>query len=193
MIKNITLFIVALLLISCNTSSKKEPKNSKTKEYALIGKQYVLSTKKILGKNLMAAIQKEGTIAALKFCNSNAYSLTDSMSILHNASIKRVSDKPRNKNNSANAEELKYIASFKTMLLNEQKVQPFVKDHGDKVTFYAPIITNGMCLQCHGGLEKEIKPIVFTAIKRLYPEDKAVGYAANEVRGIWSITFQKNK
>ncbi|MDG2195034.1 MAG: DUF3365 domain-containing protein [Polaribacter sp.] len=195
MIKNVALFIVVSLLISCNISSKKgdkkESKKPTTKEYALIGKQYALSTKKVLGKNLMTAIQKEGTIAALKFCNNNAYSLVDSMSVLYNASIKRVSDKPRNKKNTANAEELKHITSFKTKVLNKQKINPFVKDNGDKVTFYAPIITNGMCLQCHGTLEKELQPTVFSEIKKLYPEDKAVGYAANEVRGIWSITFIK--
>ena len=186
MIKNVVLVILVSLLISCNTSSKKsdkkESKKSTTKEYAFIGKQYAMSTKKVLGKNLMTAIQKEGTIAALKFCNSNASSLTDSMSVLYNANIKRVSDKPRNKKNNANTEELKHIASFKLKVLNKQKTTPIVKDDGDKVTFYAPIITNGMCLQCHGTLEKELQPTVFSEIKKLYPEDKAVGYAANEVR-----------
>lgn len=195
MIKNVVLVILVSLLISCNTSSKKsdkkESKKSTTKEYAFIGKQYAMSTKKVLGKNLMTAIQKEGTIAALKFCNSNASSLTDSMSVLYNANIKRVSDKPRNKKNNANTEELKHIASFKLKVLNKQKTTPIVKDDGDKVTFYAPIITNGMCLQCHGTLEKELQPTVFSEIKKLYPEDKAVGYAANEVRGLWSITFIK--
>ena len=93
MIKNVVLVILVSLLISCNTSSKKsdkkESKKSTTKEYAFIGKQYAMSTKKVLGKNLMTAIQKEGTIAALKFCNSNASSLTDSMSVLISREIKK--------------------------------------------------------------------------------------------------------
>ena len=46
-----------------------------------------------------------------------------------------------------------------------------------------------MCLQCHG-TEKEVSPETYKAIKNLYPKDRALGYAENEVRGIWSIQFQ---
>nr|WP_321540500.1 DUF6132 family protein [Flavobacterium piscinae] len=60
----------------------------------------------------------------------------------------------------------------------------------DKVQFYYPIETNTMCLQCHG---KQIKPEVQRQILKLYPNDLAFGYGENEVRGIWSITFEKKK
>ncbi|WP_232771598.1 hypothetical protein [Tenacibaculum sp. Bg11-29] len=52
------------------------------------GLKYALTTKSVLGKNLMSTIQKEGTLAALNFCNERAYPLTDSMSIIHKATIK---------------------------------------------------------------------------------------------------------
>ena len=45
-----------------------------------------------------------------------------------------------------------------------------------------------MCLQCHG---KQIKPEVSQQIMKLYPKDLAIGYNESEVRGIWSITFDK--
>ena len=45
-----------------------------------------------------------------------------------------------------------------------------------------------MCLQCHG---KQIKPEVSQQIMKLYPKDLAIGYSESEVRGIWSITFDK--
>ena len=61
-----------------------------------MGLSYALATKQILGKNLMSAIQKKGTLGALEFCAIQAYPLTDSMSTVYNAKIKRVSDKPRN-------------------------------------------------------------------------------------------------
>lgn len=169
-------------------SGKKVAESNKPKTIDEIGLEYALSTKKVLGKNLMGAIQKKGTLAALEFCNIKAMPLTDSMETKHNATIKRVSDKNRNPNNQANAEELKYIAQFKTELAAKKEIKPVVIEKGNKVQFYYPIETNTMCLQCHG---KQIKPDVQKQILKLYPKDLAVGYNESEVRGIWSITFDK--
>jgi hypothetical protein len=169
-------------------SGKKFVGNSKPKTYEEIGLEYSLSTKKILGKNLMGAIQKKGTLAALEFCNSKAMPLTDSIATKYNATIKRVSDKNRNPNNKANAEELKYIEQFKADLIAKKESKPVVIEKGNKVHFYYPIPTNSMCLQCHG---KQVKPDVQKQILKLYPKDLAIGYGENEVRGIWSITFNK--
>ncbi|HBY68813.1 MAG TPA: cytochrome c family protein, partial [Flavobacteriaceae bacterium] len=57
-------------------------------------------------------------------------------------------------------------------------------------TFYYPITTNSMCLQCHGIPNKTIQPEVLTTIIDLYPNDKAIGYNINEVRGIWVLNFE---
>lgn len=160
----------------------------KEKTYADIGLEYALGTKKVLGKNLMESIHKKGTLEALAFCNHRAIPLTDSMSTKFNASIKRVSDKNRNPNNKANKEELQYIAQFKKDLAEEKEIQPIAIEKGNQVQFYYPIETNTMCLQCHG---TQIKPEVQKQILKLYPNDLAVGYGENEVRGIWSITFKK--
>ena len=169
-------------------SGKKYVEPKKEKTYADIGLEYALGTKKVLGKNLMGAIQKKGTLEALSFCNIQAIPLTDSMSTKFNASIKRVSDKNRNPNNKANTEELQYIAQFKKELAAKKEIKPVVIEKGNKVQFYYPIETNTMCLQCHG---KQIKPEVSKQIMKLYPKDLAIGYNESEVRGIWSITFDK--
>ena len=169
-------------------SGKKLEEVEEVKTYADIGLDYALGTKKLLGKNLMEAIQQKGTMEALTFCNIQAIPLTDSMSKQFNANIKRVSDKNRNPNNKANAEELYYIAQFKKELVDKKDIKPVALEKGDKIQFYYPIETNTMCLQCHG---KQIKPEVERQILKLYPKDLAVGYDENEVRGIWSITFTK--
>ena len=169
-------------------SGKKLVVDEKPKTYEEIGLEYALGTKKVLGKNLMETIQKKGTLKALSFCNIQAIPLTDSMSTKFNASIKRVSDKNRNPNNKANTEELQYIAQFKKELAEKKEIKPVVIEKGNKVQFYYPIETNTMCLQCHG---KQIKPEVSQQIMKLYPKDLAIGYNESEVRGIWSITFDK--
>ena len=167
---------------------KKMVVAEKPKTYEEIGLEYALGTKAVLGKNLMGAIQSKGTMHALDFCNIQAIPLTDSMATNYHATIKRVSDKYRNPNNQANAEELKYIAQFKADLVGKRESKPVVIKKGNQVQFYYPIPTNTVCLQCHG---TQIKPDVQSQILKLYPNDLAVGYTENEVRGIWSITFEK--
>ena len=163
--------------------------NFKELPYGERGLQYALTTKAVLGKNLMGTIQKKGTLEALTFCNERAYPLTDSMSVVHNATIKRVSDKPRNPNNKANSIELDYINTFKKQLANQEEISPIVKEDSDQVLVYYPIVTNSMCLQCHGKPNENINPEIIKKLTLLYPEDQATGYTTDQVRGIWSIAF----
>lgn len=159
--------------------------------YGQRGVKYALSTKAVLGKNLIGKIQAEGTAAALKFCNEKAYPLTDSMSVKLKASIKRVSDKPRNIKNKANIEELKFIDKFKKDASSNIESEPIVVETSEKVNVYYPIKTNSMCLQCHGKPNTEVKLKTLSKLNELYPQDKAMGYNLNEVRGVWSVSFIK--
>ncbi len=159
------------------------------KIYAATGLAYALEAKTELGKNLKKAIQEQGTIGAIQFCQVEATKLTDSVSMMKNAVIKRVSDKTRNQNNRANNEELGYITSFKKMLASGDGVEPIVNSEDGEVNFYYPIITNALCLQCHGKPNEQIQPETLMMLKKLYPEDEAIGYDVDEVRGIWSINF----
>ncbi|WP_347173029.1 Tll0287-like domain-containing protein [Polaribacter uvawellassae] len=170
---------------------KAENTNTPTLSKKEIGLKYALSTKAILGKNLMGTIQKEGTIAALKFCNEKAFPLTDSMAVYHSATIKRVSNKPRNLANLANFKEKEYIEIFKKDILENKESEPIIVDNNGTVNFYYPIKTNGVCLQCHGKPNVNIKKNTLAEIKKLYPKDKAIGYDVNDVRGIWSISFKE--
>ncbi len=198
---NKILMLIALAGLFYFTGCKETPKSDKkvdtaeshSKDYAEIGSNYAQSTQKELGKNLMAAIQKEGTLGAMEFCNVQAYPLTDSMAVVHKARIKRVSDKPRNPSNQANDEELGYIESFKKTIASGNEVDPIVTEENGQVHFYTPIITNAMCLQCHGKPEEQIQPATMTKLQELYPADEAIGYTENEVRGIWAIVFEKGK
>ena len=167
---------------------KKEPKTPEE-----IGLNYALSTKKALGKQLMKSIAKGGPSYAVEFCNVQALPITDSMSNHFNASIKRVSDRPRNPNNSANSIELEVIEKYKGLLASKEEIQPVVKEEEGGTRFYYPIKTNGMCLKCHGNAFSNINSKTLAKIDALYPEDKARGYGENQIRGIWSILFEEQK
>ncbi|MFH6604429.1 DUF3365 domain-containing protein [Maribacter algicola] len=154
-----------------------------------IGLGYALATKAALGKNLMKAINEKGTVGAIEFCNMEAMKLTDSMSVMKNAIIKRVSDKPRNPKNRAVQDELDYIAYFKKVVASGGEIEPIIHPNGDEVNFYYPITTNTMCLQCHGKPNEQVNTETLATLKSLYPDDMATGYDVNEVRGIWAIAF----
>lgn len=162
--------------------------SGKSKDYAEIGLEFALSTKKVLGQNLMSAMQNEGPHYALEFCNVQALPLTDSMSQVHNVSVQRVSDRNRNPLNKASEKETEYIRSFQQLITNGKDADPIVIAEGNKSIFYYPIVTNDMCLKCHGNPEKSLSE----KINKLYPNDLATGYSENEVRGIWKIVFNED-
>lgn len=169
-------------------TNKPKPENL---SYEDMGLKFANGTKSQLGKNLLEAIKEYGSTGAVEFCNTRAIPLTDSMSKVFKATIKRVSDKPRNANNQANETELTFINELKSTLLNGKKTTPKVFEKDGKMIGYYAIETNKMCLQCHGNKDKDIKPETYKAIKKLYPNDKAVNYGENQIRGIWVVEMLK--
>ncbi len=187
----VSIFIaLGFLMISCNKKSKEETTviSEESKE---ILQKYALETKGVLGKNLMNAINTQGTEKAIEFCSTKAIVLTDSMSIAFNASIKRVSDKPRNPINMANDNETAFINELKQKISKGEKMTPKFTESDGKITGYFPIETNAMCLQCHGSKDLDIKPNVLKKIAQLYPKDQATGYKENQIRGIFVVTQNK--
>lgn len=183
-----------LLLLSCKQGPKiSEVGKTEDIDYSEMGMQYAQGTQKVLGKTLMATIQEKGVVGAVEFCNERAYPLTDSMSTNYNAQIRRVSDKPRNPNNKANALELAHIETFKKTLALGDTITPIVTEENGKVHFYYPIVTQALCLNCHGTLGKTMTHDVVQHLSQLYPNDQATGYGPDEVRGIWSIVFDASE
>lgn len=198
----ISIFVLALTLSSCQnnksqdqTDQKKDEsvqvENKEQKDYKSIGLEYAIGTKAELGKNLMTKMKEDGPIHALEFCNVQAMPITDSMSRKYNADIKRVSDKNRNSANAASEKETDIIKEFSEVIAKGEKPEPIIDEQESQVAFYFPLVTNSMCLKCHGEVGKDISKSDYDKVLELYPEDKAIGYQENEVRGIWRIYFDK--
>ncbi|GAB5415007.1 MAG: DUF3365 domain-containing protein [Congregibacter sp.] len=187
MIRKLTL---ASLLLSCLTSAVQAADLSTV---LAEGKEIALRAKAELGKNLMQALQQGGTVSAIEFCNLRALSITQGVSSEQNAEIKRVSDKPRNAGNRANEREAAYIASAKASLAAGRPPAPAAHEVGDRWVAYYPIPTDGMCLQCHGSPETQVSQETLSALEARYPDDEALGYGVNELRGIWVITLAKGR
>jgi len=171
---------------------KKSPASTQTDlSYEDLGRNIVNETKSNIGKNLMKAVKERGVAGAVEFCNTRAIPITDSMAVVLNTKVKRVSDKPRNPINTANSEEIAYIDGWRKAKANGEKYPPKVTEMENKMVGYYPIEINQTCLKCHGIPEKQINTETLANIKKLYPNDKATGYAEGDIRGIFVVEMDK--
>lgn len=161
-------------------------------EYRETGLEYAMAVQAALGKTLQQKIAQEGAPAAIEFCNLNALAITDSLSRELGATISRITDRPRNPKNSASDGEMKYISAYRDDLAEGHTAKGLVALRDDRIHVYYPIVTNTLCLQCHGSPETEITPEVYSRIRERYPEDRAMGYSAGELRGLWKVSFPEN-
>jgi hypothetical protein len=61
---------------------------------------------------------------------------------------------------------------------------------GGEQWVFAPILTNGMCLQCHGEPGSDVDETTLAVIRKKYPNDLAIDYGLNELRGIWKVSWK---
>ncbi|MHA7815151.1 MAG: c-type heme family protein [Pseudohaliea sp.] len=162
-------------------------------EYRRYGQQLAMQTKTALGSNLKKALKEGGPEHAVSFCNTQAEPIADDMSAKLDAAIGRVSDRPRNPANAADDVELAIIRDFKAVLAAGEKPEAALRERGEQVVGYYPIVTNGMCLQCHGEAGTQVSPATLALIERLYPEDKATGYGVNELRGLFVVGMHRTE
>lgn len=190
-----SLFLISLILLSCNNISEGAHSNDSTNQNNINhleeGMKFAMQTQKVLAKNLINEIKTKGTVGAVTFCSAKAYPLTDSMAIALDVQLRRVSDQPRNPNNKANTQEAAYIAKSKEFLKKGEDVKPKMTEINGRMVGYYPIITNQLCLQCHGSQGGEVVSETLLQIESLYPNDKAIDYNINELRGIWVVEMNK--
>ena len=51
------------------------------------------------------------------------------------------------------------------------------------------LVSNALCLRCHGEPGPDISAEDLALIQRLYPQDKATGFKLGQLRGAWRIDF----
>jgi hypothetical protein len=158
-----------------------------------IGNSIAQITQTTLGKNLKKAMLEGGAPFAIDFCNVNAMPLTDSLSKVYGAEIKRVSLKARNPKDIPNATERELLEAYAYQQQDSVPLQTNVQELEDnRYLFTKPIIIdNGLCLTCHGTVGNTLSQETSDFIKSKYPEDQATGYNIGDLRGMWSIVISK--
>lgn len=186
MIKKYLFFLLIISVLACNDSlSSKEEK-----EFMKKGNEITQATFKELSGHLMQQMKLGGPEQAIPFCNIQAMPITSKIAKKYDVTIKRTSNKIRNPENIATDRELEIIEEYKSAIYSKEEIFPKVElDIDGNKHFYAPIKINSKCLSCHGKLEEELSIKTDSLIKTIYPNDKAIGYKEEDLRGIWSITF----
>jgi hypothetical protein len=187
--------VLIFLLVSCGNvqeNAENEPESvSRETVYSEKGKEIVTNTGLILRNRVSRAIDEQGIIKAVQYCSIEAENISDSLSAVYNARIKRITDKPRNPDNAANEYELQLMSDFRNKMASGSDLSPALIEEENRMTFYAPITLNTpLCLNCHGERGTDIRPEAFITIQLLYPKDKATGYKMGDLRGLWKVVFE---
>jgi hypothetical protein len=192
-------FVLALLtfwtILSCQeTATPAEEETTPDPNQLLLdkGQEITAATFTALGGQLQKALKEGGVQHAIEYCNVKALPITDSLSHLHNALVRRVSFKARNPVNLPSPREIEIMQSYQQTIQAGETPAPVLQDlSADRVAYYAPIIVQDLCLKCHGEVGTDIAEADYSVIKEYYPKDKAVGFHAGDLRGIWSIQLKR--
>ena len=188
-----TFLMVFLMINSCGISKEKADQKDESikQEYLLKGAEIVNLTQSELLTNVSHAMKLGGPEYAIDFCNLRAMRIKDSLSLLHNCQIRRIAikyrnplDKPRTKT------EEDQLYAYRDAGEKGEPSKPKVFLFDDRIEYYHPIyINNGACLMCHGDPDTQIVEQAMDRIRAHYPDDLATGFAMNDFRGAWKITF----
>ena len=182
--KFIQIFIILFLLITniSNTETTETYKTVVLNEAKILLKE----TAKEYKNTLIQGLQYNDLRKALKYCNKEVEKFI-SKDYEKDYSIKRVSLRPRNKNNYPTLYEKKILEKFNKLNLKDNKYlalehSEIIKDENNNTKFvYAKAIRiKEVCLNCHGSnINNDLKK----EIQKLYPDDKAINYKLNDIRG----------
>jgi hypothetical protein len=160
-------------------------------KYLKQGSEIATLTQEALLKAVQGAMASGGPAYAVDYCNIEALELKDSLSELNNCTIQRLSLKYRNPADKPVSEiETEQLKTYERLHNEGDTLAPTVHIVGDELEYYQPImIGSGTCLLCHGDPGTQIAGETLRTIRKLYPDDLATGFAFNDFRGVWKITF----
>lgn len=141
--------------------------------------------KSLKGK-LTAAIEEGGPVSAIEVCHKEAPVIAETISQEVGFPLGRASHKRRNPENGGPDWLAPYLEKNRDKPVKEAAVETFDLPEG-KVGVARPIGIKPLCLTCHGDSSAQSAELQ-EALKKLYPEDEAVGFQAGDFRGaFWAV------
>ncbi|MEO6358668.1 MAG: DUF3365 domain-containing protein [Ferruginibacter sp.] len=191
--KKIAFFALLIFTnVACNNAAtdKNKQQADEPKVYLKLGDSIVKITFDTLRNVLLKTIAEKGHADAVKFCNVQALPITATYAA-EGIKISRVSDRNRNPVNALQDLDKTQWEKYLALAAKKDSLKGVVISGDKEVNYYKPILMQPLCLSCHGSNEKDIAKELQPVIDSLYPADKARGYKAGELRGMWHIAFTK--
>jgi hypothetical protein len=146
-----------------------------------------------LAQRLHAEMERAGAAGAVDFCAREALVLTDSLLDQTEATaVRRTSTRIRNPRNAPDALERVALAWFDSVHAATGELPPsYVQAAGeDEVRYYRPLTIAPFCTSCHGTADA-IDPDVRRILAERYPDDRATGYEAGDLRGVIRVSLPR--
>ncbi|MBL8208165.1 MAG: DUF3365 domain-containing protein [Blastocatellia bacterium] len=142
---------------------------------------------------LVEELGKGGYDGAVKVCAEVAQDIPRQFTKRTGHYLRRVSLGYRNRNDIPDQYERKKLKFFESQN-REKKLAAddyeVVKEKGQSYLRYMkPLVASAMCVKCHGP-KAEIAEPVRKILQEKYPQDRAFGYQAGDVRGAISVKIK---
>jgi hypothetical protein len=135
--------------------------------------------KRVLSEKLQAG----GVAAALPYCRPETFASVDTLERIMQATAQRRSTRPRNAANQA---------ALTLADLQPDTTHRVARLNGEVFTYQRPtILSDALCLRCHGEVGKDISQADYALIKKEYPQDQATNYRLGQAMGVWQVTLQR--
>jgi hypothetical protein len=191
--------LTILALIACDSQQQRRTNNDTSELTAFVleeGDRISNQAQMALGGQLKQAIAAGGPSHAVQFCNLSAAHILDTLSTgYEQVKVKRTTEKLRNPGNGPSHIERELLQAYQQKLQDKMALSPEVTPIGNTKFLYSKpiIINNALCLNCHGSTEHNISKETLEVISNYYPKDQAVNYRMGDLRGIWSIEFDREE
>ncbi len=141
-----------------------------------------------LVSRLTGVMGEAGTVAALEFCSEEALPLTAQIQdeLADPLDVKRTTLRWRNPENAPDPWEeriLRYLAELEELDPDAVPAELTGEGPDGSLRYYRVLRVAPMCLTCHGA-DDAVDAEVREVIQGRYPDDRAVGYEAGELRGV---------
>ncbi len=137
----------------------------------------------LLRRTLARELAAGGVARAMRFCRPETYRPVDSLVGVLKASARRVSARPRNP---------AALAALPAAEMQPDTLRTIRRPSQEVFFYQRPIVlSNQICLRCHGEVGKDIAKADYALIKAKYPQDQATGYHLGQAMGAWQISLQR--
>lgn len=131
----------------------------------------------------LAAGLAEGPAQAVGVCREDAPAIAAELSV-DGVAMGRTSHRLRNPANAPPAWTQPLLAGYLASVDARRPAAVAIAD--GRIGYVEPIAVQPLCLTCHGS---ELAPELSATLGRLYPDDRATGFAAGDFRGLFWVEF----